>query len=63
MSDAVDKLIAGNHEASEKHRIAYGKEMFNLAIDHAIEVINKNMRPYYDPHSEYLISKLQSLKK
>ncbi len=50
--DLVDDVIDGGL-----------KEMYNMGIDHAIEVVNDNMMPYCDPHSEHLISKLKALKK
>jgi hypothetical protein len=46
-----------------KDQNEYGKEMFNLAIDCAIDIVEDFYKGHTDPPHEEIISKLKELKK
>jgi len=64
MSESVDKLLEGNREASDKHRLASNIVSYNTGVDHCIEVAkNIYYKMDYQPEFEKLIQQLEQLKK
>lgn len=43
MSTGVDKLIEANQKSAEQFRVAYGKEMYNQAIDDAKKMVEHHI--------------------
>ena len=66
-ANSVERLMRANDEAAEKHRIAYGLDCYNHAIDKAIQAVNNCYKEEFG-HLEIsmcdeIISKLKELKK
>ena len=65
MNEAVHELIEGNKREAEKHRIAYGKEVYDNAIDHCIATVEGFFKDFPMPivdFDTFLIERLNNLK-